>query len=237
MRIPVGIRLYLALYILGISVAGIVSIWQSSPGYMDADYYYGGAIQQVTGQGFWEPYIWNYLSDPAGLPQPAFTYWMPLPSIIAALGMYVGGEVSFTWAKVFFIGLFGLVPVLSAYTAKRYFENQRYAWVSGLLGAIPGIYLAYISLPETFILYMLGGTSVFLLLRSYDQNPGGRQLKLQMLMLGLCVGWMHLSRADGILWLLGIVTWLIVNGFRQKDMFNMRIATQLIGFIFLGTFL
>ncbi len=58
---------------------------QQQPGYMDAYYYTVGAQQLAAGRGFTEPFIWNYLDDPSGLPRPSHQYWMPLPSILAAL--------------------------------------------------------------------------------------------------------------------------------------------------------
>jgi len=47
---------------------------QPSPGYMDADYYYAGGLQMVNGHGFFEPYLWYYLDDPARLPHPSQAY-------------------------------------------------------------------------------------------------------------------------------------------------------------------
>ena len=50
---------------------------QPAPGYMDAEYYYAGGLQLAAGRGFTQPFLWNYLDQPEGLPHPAFTYWMP----------------------------------------------------------------------------------------------------------------------------------------------------------------
>jgi hypothetical protein len=43
---------------------------QPVPGYMDAEYYYAGAIRLHEGYGFTQPFLWNYLDEPAGLPHP-----------------------------------------------------------------------------------------------------------------------------------------------------------------------
>ena len=83
---------YLFLFVVGLLVAVAISGLQSSPGYMDADYYYAGGTQLASGKGFNEPYIWNYLDNPASLPHPSNTYWMPLSSLIAAAGMILGGS-------------------------------------------------------------------------------------------------------------------------------------------------
>ena len=87
-------RHYLILFLVGLAVPIAVSRYQNLPGYMDADYYFAGGIQLAQGKGFTEPYIWNYLSDPQRLPNPSHTYWMPLASIISALGMWIMGLMS-----------------------------------------------------------------------------------------------------------------------------------------------
>ena len=80
-------RHYLILFIVGLLVPFGISRFQSMPGYMDADYYFVGGMQLAEGKGFTEPYLWNYLDDPSGLPHPSHTYWMPLASIVSAIGM------------------------------------------------------------------------------------------------------------------------------------------------------
>ena len=71
----------------------MVSIFQDAPGYMDADYYYAIGLRLNRGYGFSEPFLWNYLDNPNGIPHPSNTYWMPLPSVLAS-SMYSMDEVS-----------------------------------------------------------------------------------------------------------------------------------------------
>ena len=78
-------RHYLLLFVVGLLVPFGISRFQSQPGYMDADYYFVGGIQLAEGKGFTEPYLWNYLDNPTGLPHPSHTYWMPLASIVSAI--------------------------------------------------------------------------------------------------------------------------------------------------------
>jgi hypothetical protein len=65
-------REYFILFILGLMVALVVVALQPVPGYMDADYYYAGGKQLAGGQGFSDPFIWNYLDHPQGLPHLEF---------------------------------------------------------------------------------------------------------------------------------------------------------------------
>ena len=60
------------------------------PGYMDTACCAAGTIRIAAGQGFIEPFIWNYLNHPAGVPHPGFLYCMPGPSITTAVGGQTG---------------------------------------------------------------------------------------------------------------------------------------------------
>jgi hypothetical protein len=59
-------RIYGFLFLLGLAVALGTASLQELPGYLDSDYYFVGGLQLVEGKGFSEPFLWNYLDDPAG---------------------------------------------------------------------------------------------------------------------------------------------------------------------------
>jgi hypothetical protein len=103
-------RGYIFLFVLALVVQIAIASFQEIPGYLDADYYFGGGLQLVRGNGFSEPYIWNYLDEPQALPHPSHGYWMPLASIVAAFGMFVTGEHTYAAARLGFILLAALVP-------------------------------------------------------------------------------------------------------------------------------
>ncbi|MFN2304750.1 MAG: hypothetical protein ACK2TV_13555, partial [Anaerolineales bacterium] len=105
-------RDYFILYLISLTTVVIVAAFQSSPGYMDADYYYAGGVQLAEGHGFQEEILWNYLDDPSGLPHPSHAYWMPMPSILAATGMKLMGSSNFDAAQLGFLLLAALVPPL-----------------------------------------------------------------------------------------------------------------------------
>jgi len=58
-------RHYLLLASLGLALSTTVAAFQPVSGYMDADYNYAGGLQQAADRGFSEPFLWNYLDDPA----------------------------------------------------------------------------------------------------------------------------------------------------------------------------
>jgi hypothetical protein len=186
-------RHYAILFLIGLIVPVIVSRFQTLPGYMDADYYFAGGIQLASGQGFTEPYIWNYLSDPQGLPHPSHTYWMPLASIISAIGMWLTSQSTYAAGSAAFILLSACVPLLTAALAFDVSRQTRLAMVSGLLSIFSLYYAPFMPVPDNYALYMLcGGT--FLLLAP-------RRQKWIPIALGALAGLLTLARSDGLLWL------------------------------------
>lgn len=198
-------------YFCGITFALIGSQFQNGPGYMDSAYYTVGGLQLFEGHGFVEPYIWNYFANPEGLPAPAFVYWMPLPSLLTFIGMWLGRSSDFFWAKLPFLLLAGLLPVLTVYLAGMMLRNRAYAWIAGGLGVFPGVYAIYLTIPETFVPYMVGG-GLFIIVAFFAENKlvGRLDSFRRIFLLGLISGWMHLTRADGLVWLIiaiGVVIW------------------------------
>jgi 4-amino-4-deoxy-L-arabinose transferase-like glycosyltransferase len=161
---------------------------------MDAYYYTVGGQQLAMGRGFTEPFIWNYLDDPTGLPRPSHQYWMPLPSILAALAMRVGGT-SFRAAQVPFMLLSALLAVIAYGVAWQTSASRRHAWAAAMLAIFSGFYMAYWSVPETFAPFaVFGSLSLWALSRAQDGRWG--------FIVGACAGLAHLTRADGVLLLL-----------------------------------
>jgi hypothetical protein len=186
-------RHFAILFVIGLLVPLVVSRFQTLPGYMDADYYFAGGIQLAEGKGFTEPYLWNYLDDPAGLPHPSHTYWMPLASIVATLGMWISGQSTYAAGRLPFILLSACVPLLTATLAYKISGKILLAMVSGLLSIFSLYYAPFMPVPDNYALYMLLG-SAFLLLAS-------RQQKWIPVALGALAGLMTLARSDGLLWL------------------------------------
>jgi hypothetical protein len=184
---------YLFLFVVGLLVAGAISSLQSSPGYMDADYYYAGGMQLASGKGFNEPYIWNYLDNPASLPHPSNTYWMPLSSLIAAVGMVLGGNLTFGYARLGFILIAALVPLVTAALAYQISPKRETAVLSGLLAVFSVYHAPFMATTDNFAPFMLLGGLFFLALIKPRRWTG--------LWLGMLAGLMNLARSDGLLWL------------------------------------
>lgn len=165
---------------------------------MDADYYFANALRIAKRKGFSEPFLWNYLDDPQGLPHPSHAYWMPLTSLLAAAGMTVLGSHTFLAARSVFFLLACVTPLLAARLSYRLSQDRFLAVLSGLFAIFSVFYLPFLTTTDTFPLYMFLG-AVFFLAISSDTDSASPFL---FFVLGLLAGLMHLSRADGILWLL-----------------------------------
>jgi hypothetical protein len=186
-------RHYLVLFLTGLIVPFLVSRFQSMPGYMDADYYFAGGLQLADGKGFTEHYLWNYLDDPAGLPHPSHTYWMPLASIVSALGMWLTSQSTYAAGRFPFLLLSACVPLLTAALAFRVSRQAHLAIVSGLLSVFSLYYAPFMPVPDNYALFMLlGGAFLLLAPRRETWVP---------IALGALAGLMTLARSDGLLWL------------------------------------
>ena len=226
---------YLILFVVGLTVSLVAAGLQSVPGYMDAEYYYSGGLRLANGAGFNEPFLWNYLDDPVGLPHPSHTYWMPLPSLVAAAGMLLTGSRSFLTARLFFILLAACIPLVTALLSEELGQNATNAMLAGLLAVFPVFYMVYTTNTETFTLYMLLGGMFFW--TAAKKIPGApKTLLARSFLLGIIVGLMHLTRAEGIIWLLPAGLVIIYETLKMRRMgggvpdaqFVLRIAMYII---------
>ncbi len=191
-------RTYLFLFLLALIPPIVIAQFQPAPGYLDSDYYFAGGIQLVNGQGFNEPYLWNYLDGTTSLPHPSHSYWMPLASIVSALGMWLTGQTTYASARLFFILIAAIVPLVTAALAYTFSQRRDLAITSGLL-AIFSVYNApFVGVTDNFSLFMLFGGLYFIVATQLVENPSRQR---NWLLLGLLAGLMSLSRSDGLLWL------------------------------------
>jgi hypothetical protein len=201
-------RIYIFLFLLGFLVLSSVAYLQSLPGYLDSDYYFVGGLQLVQGKGFTEPFLWNYLDDPDGLPHPSHTYWMPLSSILAAISMFIAGQQTYAAARLIFILIAACIPPLTARLALDVTKRHDLAIVSGLLAIFSIYYLPFMPVTDNYGPFMLLGGLVFLLMKT--------KRWWAYLILGILVGLMNLARSDGLLWL-GLMGLLVLWQSNKTD--------------------
>lgn len=220
------------LFLAAVLVYGIAAMIQRIPGYMDAEYYYTSGVAFTSTGQYVEPYLWNYLNNPDTIESPANSYWMPAATLLTALSSWLFHTSSFGIVRLIFLLIAAFIPPLTAslaYTVdEKAMENQRHrrAWMAGLLAVFPGYYLTLLTLPETFGLYMVFGTLFLMLgnrtgllnIRSTEKIKYCQKHLAGFGMLGVLAGMMHLSRADGLIWLAaGFGLWLMINFRQWKD--------------------
>jgi 4-amino-4-deoxy-L-arabinose transferase-like glycosyltransferase len=181
---------------LALLVRGLAALPQTQPNYMDAAYYLAGGQRLTQGAGFTDPYVWNYLDQPASLPHPSHLYWMPLPSIMVALSQTIFG-VNYRAAQLPFVLFAAVLPVLAYVIARRVSAVRRHAWLAALLTIFSPFYLPYWGVPESFAPFAVCGA-----LALYWASA---EAKWKWLMAGVCAGLAHLSRADGVLLLMPLL--------------------------------
>jgi hypothetical protein len=151
----------------------------------------------AQGAGFKEMIIWQFLDDPAGLPTPSHTYWMPLPSIIASLGYRLTG--TFGGAQLPFWLMGGLLPLLAFAISWQLVGLRWQAWVAAMFTAAGSFYAAFLSQPTTFAPFAWAGGGCLLLLALAHRTQSTRYW--HWLLAGILAGLAHLTRADGLLFL------------------------------------
>lgn len=212
---PLSRRDYFILFVLALMVAMVVVALQPVPGYMDADYYFAGGKQLASGHGFNDPFLWNYLDHPQGLPQPSNSYWNPLASIVAAGGMVLTGRINFLSARIGFILMAVMAPLIVAALADRISQKRSLALLAGLLTIFSGYYLPFIVTTDNYSLYMLVGALYFLLLEKLTLKKS--------ILLGLLAGIFNLARGDGLIWLPLTLLAVSVLAYRQTIASTFRI--------------
>ena len=212
---PLSRRDYGLLFVLALLVTLVIVALQPVPGYMDADYYYAGGKQLASGHGFTDPFLWNYLDHPQGLPQPSNSYWNPLAAIVAAGGMALTGRIDFLSARIGFILMAALAPLIVTALAYRICRKRSLALLAGLLTIFSGYYLPFIVTTDNYALYMLVGALYFLLLDRLTYPKSA--------VLGLLTGALNLARGDGLLWLPLTLLAVTMLSYRQENAGSLRL--------------
>jgi hypothetical protein len=213
------------LFCASLAVRLAVAALISRPGYMDVAYYAAGAVRIAQGGGLSEPFLWNYLDDPAGMPHPGFLYWMPIPSLLAApFAVLFPG--SFFALQFPFALLSALLPPVAYGLAWDTTGRRRSAWLAGSLTLVGGFFFPYWTLPETFAPFALAGSLTLWLAGRRMPGAGRRVLDVgRWLLVGLLAGLAHLTRADGIL-LLPVVALASLVSFSRRDAHHATRITQ-----------
>lgn len=203
---------YAALFAVGLALNLVVAATTATPPVMDSYEYFNGAWLLARGAGLEAPYVWNYLDGAQGLPTANFTYWMPLPALIAAPFVWLAGPTApnpalqpelLFWASLPMAALGALVPVLAAATAWHASARTDLAWLAGVLALATGLYVIRWSNVDSYAPFAVSAAAAFGAVTLGDHTADRRW----WIAAGVLAGLAHLTRADGVLVPATIVLW------------------------------
>lgn len=130
------------------------------PGFTDAFYHFNAANRLVSGEGLTDPYLWTYIGATDSLPAPSHLYWMPLTSIVSALGMAaLNAPGSYAAAQFPLTLLFAGTVYIGFSLGERLGGSRRHAWFAGLITLASGFYIRFWGATDTFAPYAFVGAA------------------------------------------------------------------------------
>ena len=183
----------------------------AGPGYTDVFYHLNAANRLVTGQGLTDPYYWTYIGATDSLPAPSHLYWMPLTTLSAALGMWLlNAPTSYAAAQVLFSMMYAGVVLVGFWCGAFLGGTRRHMWLAGLITLFSGYFVRFWGAIDTFAPFALAGSLslVWMGLANRPETQPRRRV-VYALLSGGCAGLAHLTRADGLLFVL--VGWSVIG--------------------------
>lgn len=172
------------------------------PSYTDAYYHFTAAARLTSGDGLTVPYLWTYIGAPDAFPPdgaiPSHTYWMPMTSLSAALGMWAfnaPGDV--TAAQWPFVLMLSGTAWIGYFLGWKLGGTGRHAWTTGILTLASPFYLRWWGTIDTFAPYAFFGALALLATGFASERRSTRWFAVAGALSALC----HLTRADGLLML------------------------------------
>ncbi|MFQ3567241.1 MAG: glycosyltransferase family 39 protein [Aggregatilineales bacterium] len=186
-----------------IVAALLVRILAPAPAYTDAYYHFNAAVRLASSLGLTDTYLWMYIGAPEALPEtgvfPSHLYWMPLTSLLAALGMLIGGQPgSYAAAQTPFIFLLAGTAVVGYSLGWRLGGTRRHAWSAGLITLFGGFFARFWGTIDTFAPYAFFG-SLGLFAMGLALEAGSARRLIYWALAGAFGAFGHLTRADGLL--------------------------------------
>jgi len=215
----------LALVIATVITRGVVQ----SPPYTDAFYYFNAAERLAAGNGLTDTYLWTYIGAPDPWPDdnvaPSHLYWMPFASLLAGGGMAVADAPGhYPSAQAPFTLLFFGMACVAFWLGGRLGGSARHMWVAGLIALFSGFYTRFWGATSTFAPYAFFGALALVFI-----GIAGRDKRAHWwLLAGICAGFGHLTRSDGLLLLMvafGVLFWPWAQlSVRRRGLFALVLA-------------
>ena len=191
-----------ALLLVRIASAAIVG----QPGYTDAYYYHDVARRLAAGGGLTADFVWSPLeaAPGTGLPVPSHRFWMPLATVLQALGIVLLPFLdSFRASQALTIAVAACIPLVTYAAARSLGAGERTGLVAAAVAGLGGAFApGWVSL-DAFAPAAVLGTLFFL---AYRRAASG-ELRAGALA-GVLVGLLFLARGEGALFGLALLALL-----------------------------
>jgi hypothetical protein len=190
------------------------------PGYTDAYYYVGVAKRLAAGQGLTADFIWNFIEATGPLPVPSHRFWMPLATVLQALGITgLPFLDAFHAAQAVEILIASAIPIVAYLAARSIGASANGALVAAALAGLGGALApGWVSL-DAFAPAAVIGT-VFLL---WYRRAAAGDVRFGVAA-GFAVGLLFLARAEGALFGLPLLLLVRAPASRRAGMAGTVVA-------------
>ena len=198
--------------LLSFRIASAFVVFQ--PGYTDAYYYADVAKRLAAGQGLTADFIWNFLEATGPLPVASHRFWMPLATVLQAIGIKGLPFLDvFHAAQAVEILIACAIPVVAYLAARSLGSSANAALVAAALAGLGGAFApGWVSL-DAFAPAAVIGAVFFLFYR----RAAAGQVRFGVAA-GLAVGLLFLARAEGALFGLALLALLRSPGSRRAGL-------------------
>jgi hypothetical protein len=190
------------------------------PGYTDAYYYANVARRLAAGQGLTADFIWNFIEASGPFPVPSHRFWMPLATVIEAIGIRLAPFLdAFRAAQAAEIVVACAIPVVTYRAARALGASPNAGLVAAALAGLGGAFApGWVSL-DAFAPAAVIGTAFFLFYRRAAEGD-----VRQGVLAGIFVGLLFLGRAEGALFGLALLALLWSSRTRRAGAAGSAIA-------------
>jgi hypothetical protein len=142
----------------------------SQPGYTDSFYFTDVADRLAHGLGLTADFLWSPVEAAAApgdlvLPVASHLFWVPLPTVLAAIGITLFGGIAETFraAQAPFILLAAALPAATWWAARSLGAGERWSLTAAALAGLGGIFAPGFVAVDAFAPAALLGTAFFVL--------------------------------------------------------------------------
>ena len=224
-----------AVFVVALAIRIVAAAAIAFPVPEDTAYYVGVARNLAEGRGLVSDALWSYQTQPLVLPRAAFEVWMPLPSLLEAIPVFLAGAANwFRAAQIVSVVASSAVAVMAwrlgadvAAEMRLPVGRARTMGVgTGLVAAALGPLVIYGALPDSTAVFAALSLAACLLMariaaseaaRGAAPDPAAR-FDRRLLGLGLLLGLAALTRSEAIWFALtwAVVVWFWTPGDRRR---------------------